>query len=440
MKAYYTYLNGLINKNTVYYKKSPGSIRWINSLVATEMENKRDFLLSQAKHQINWEFYQTKPWINKISKGCMLCGQGLWSCLFITGLCNAKCFYCPASQNKDHLPATQQLTFENANDYADYINYFGFKGVSISGGEPMLAFDRTLEFITTVRKKCSSNIYIWMYTNGILADREKFKQLANAGLNEIRFDIGAVNYKLNPIHQAKGIIEHITVEIPAVPEDTQKVIGLLRGMSDAGVTNLNLHQLRLTNHNASRLLHRDYTYLHGEQAVVMESEIAALEIMNVAIQNNINIGINYCCFQYKNRFQKAGYRNIIASKLINAKNITKKGFERNISYKDQPLSSLEEIKNIHKKMNTEKVQLIYKGFFLEDNKPLKNNGSSTIKTGGKTCYVSTYNASEAIYLDKKVLGEYIQLMETGTAEIPTSNTLFNAWKYEFIEKSWRNYF
>lgn len=440
MKAYYTYLNGLINDNSVYYQESPGKIPWVNSSMASGMENKRDLLLSKAKHQINWEFYQTKPWINKISKGCMLCGQGLWSCLFITGLCNAKCFYCPALQNKDYFPGTQQLTFENANDYADYINYFGFKGVSISGGEPMLAFAKTLDFISTVRKKCNSNIYIWMYTNGILADREKFKQLANAGLNEIRFDIGAVNYKLNAIQQAKGIIDHITVEIPAVPEETQTITRLLKDMPRAGVTNLNLHQLRLTNYNASRLLQRDYTYLHGEQAVVLESEIAALEIMNAAIQTNIDIGINYCCFQYKNRFQKAGYRNIISSKLINDKNITEKGFVRNISYKDQPLNSFKEIKNVHKTMDNEKVRLIYKGLFIEDEKPLNNNGFSTMKVGGKIYYVSTYNASEAMFLHKKDLGGYIQLMETGKEEIPSNNTLFNVWKYEYIEKGWRNYF
>jgi len=120
-------------------------------------------------------FKDTKPFYRQISKGCKLCGAGFWSCLFITGKCNANCFYCPTSQTNDDLPTTQGLSFESASAYAEYVNYFKFKGVGFSGGEPFLVFDRVVEFLKKLRKKCAPDLYVWLYTNGILVDEIKLK-------------------------------------------------------------------------------------------------------------------------------------------------------------------------------------------------------------------------------------------------------------------------
>ena len=63
-----------------------------------------------------------------------------------------------------------------------------------------------------------------MYTNGILADVSKFRKLAAAGLNEIRFDIGATTYGLDKVKLAKGILPNVTIEIPAVPEQRNNFV------------------------------------------------------------------------------------------------------------------------------------------------------------------------------------------------------------------------
>src|SRR5690606_31762738 len=171
----------------------------------------------------------------------------------------------------------------------------------------------------------SPDLYIWMYTNGILATKEKLRLLAEAGLNEIRFDIGATGYRLDKVKLAKGIVPNITIEIPAVPEQKEKIKHLLPEMIAAGVSNLNLHQLRLTNYNAPKLLQHNYTYIPAEQPIAVDSELAALEIVVYGREKALPIGINYCSFFFKNRFQPAGFRKLLTKTSLAAdNNITEK--------------------------------------------------------------------------------------------------------------------
>ena len=137
MDPYNIYLNKLVNKNRLQFSEY-SNLRWLNSYMATEAQEIKDKLAENPLQK--WLFKKTKPYHQQISEGCKLCGEGFWSCLFITNKCNASCFYCPSPQLKDETPATQSLLFETAESYADYINHFGFRGVSFSGGEPLLVF------------------------------------------------------------------------------------------------------------------------------------------------------------------------------------------------------------------------------------------------------------------------------------------------------------
>lgn len=284
MNAYYSYLNSLVNKNKAAYSAFPG-IRWINPYSAEIFQEILNRFFNDTGEEV--VFKGTKPFYKHISRGCQLCGQGLWSCLFMTGKCNAACFYCPAIQNKDELPSSQGLSFDTAASYAEYLSHFKFKGVSFSGGEPLLFKDRLFDYLQEIRKVCSPDLYVWMYTNGILADQKVFSKLASFGLNEVRFDIGATAYSLEKIRFAAGIIDNITIEIPAVPEEKERIIKIIPDMVKAGVRNLNLHQLRLTEYNAAKLTQRGYTFIPAEKPVVLESEIAALEIIDYARKNQI---------------------------------------------------------------------------------------------------------------------------------------------------------
>jgi len=458
MDAFYVYFNKLMNNNRSEFKDF-GDINWLSPYRADEAEKRRDQLLAELSDKLNLSFKKTKPWINRLSKGCQLCGEGEWSCLFITGKCNASCFYCPTSQLHDELPTTQRVTFQHPEEYADYLNYFGFKGASFSGGEPFLVFDRTLSYLTAIRKKCSPDLYLWVYTNGLLATPERIKLLADAGINEIRFDIGATHFKLDHVRKAKGIIENITIEIPSVPEEKDRLIGLLPEIVEAGVTNLNLHQLRLTKHNAPKLLQRNYTYIQGEHPVVLESELAAYQIMNAVKQQNIDLGVNYCGFQYKNRFQKAAFRNKVASRfLFEGEELTGNGYARTLL--DCSLSPKEHFSNLElttqdyliknqlihlnladlKANNSQikKLVLIYRVLSIENNaikKDLNTFGLQTSDYGIESGF-----SVRPLMINEEEISELINLLSGNGSEVPTDELFFKIWQHEFIEHGMRPYY
>lgn len=268
----------------------------------------REQLLNRLSSHVRWDYQGTKADTTRMSPGCRLCGDGYWSCLFINNRCNAACFYCPARQDGQALPGTSSLDFPEPEDYADYVQTLGFRGVSISGGEPLLDFAKSVRFIEVLRKRFGRDLYLWLYTNGLLADKTKLRILAAAGLDEIRFDISATAYSLEKVALAAGIIPHITVEIPVIPEDFEVVKDLLPQMINIGVNYLNLHQIRVTRHNASQLIARGYIFLHGPKISVLESELAALRILLYARENRIPLPVNYCAFIYRHRFQTRAAR------------------------------------------------------------------------------------------------------------------------------------
>lgn len=410
MEAVYTYLNSLLNQSKSEFSQWP-ELNWLNPYLAQDFNEQRDNCLS--KLDAIPLFKETKPYQNHISKGCTICGEGRWSCLFITNECNASCFYCPTAQDVDEAPSTQGLDFDTPEAYADYINFMGFKGVSLSGGEPFLHFERTHSYLDIVRRKCSPDIYTWCYTNGILADKQKIQRLADAGLDELRFDIGATGFSLDNVRLAKGIISNITIEIPAVPEDIQRLKALLPEMVEAGVTNLNLHQMRLTKYNAPKLIKRGYTIIPAEKPIVLESELGALELLNEVQDKGLNIGVNYCSFYFKSRFQKAGYRKMLLNKLAPQLEVTENGYIREYSSGVLSYSSVKLVEDDESEASIQEM-------------PLQNVHSN-----------KTLLFKECI---PEALKEQVDsLIHAEPSNIPSDPLLFRIWQMEYVERGLRSY-
>ncbi len=322
----------IVSANLAEFGDAANRLNWISPAGAIAAEAERGIRLNAIGRQLDFAFKGTKPHVGPLSPGCRICGEGGWSCLFINGKCNCRCFYCPSPQSEIGVPTTNRVSFSKPADYAAYVHRFGFSGVSISGGEPLLTPDLTLRFLQVVHQSKNRPLHLWMYTNGVLLTTDLVKRLQDAGLDEIRFDLSAVAYDLKKVELAVGHIPTVTVEIPAIPEDFQRLRQLLPRLKTTGVDHLNLHQLRVTPHNQGQLAERKYTHLHGERVTVLESEMTALALMQAAVEEGVHLPVNYCTFVFQHRFQRAAVRRKSAQLMVKRhESITESGYIRSLA-------------------------------------------------------------------------------------------------------------
>ena len=322
----------LIESNRREYGLQYELLNFANTEQLIAASKVRKELLQWLEQRACFGYSGTKVDCSGLSPGCRCCGDGGWSCLFVNGRCNGRCFYCPTSQDDDGPPVTNGLAFATPEEYAAYVVALGFSGVSISGGEPLITPDLTLAYIRAVRKRCGDDVHLWLYTNGTLLTADLCSRLRDAGLDEIRFDLGAVRYHLKKLRLAVGCIPTVTVEIPAVPEDEELLKRKMVEMAEAGVNHLNIHQMRLTPFNFGPLTERGYTFLHGEKVTVLESELSALRMVRFGLEQGIRLPVNYCSFIYKRRFQHAAARRRAALTIrVSGEVVTEPGYLRTLT-------------------------------------------------------------------------------------------------------------
>ena len=162
----------------------------------------------------------------KFSKGCYscLCGSGL-STIRKTNKCNAKCDFCYYYGALDCQPTIPEGMWEigGTRFYEKDIDMLISicnrpSGVAYAYLEPFLEIDKYYGIIEKFHK---AGIYQHLYTNGIAATEESIKKLGDAGLNELRFNLGATNCSkkvIENIRTAKKYISAVGIETPMTPK------------------------------------------------------------------------------------------------------------------------------------------------------------------------------------------------------------------------------
>lgn len=110
-----------------------------------------------------------------------------WIILEITARCNAECTYCYNVWHGRELPEEPGID-TLCNLFRKLMNETAVSGVTIAGGEPLLS-----PFLTQMVKFLSSlDLPVGLATNGLLLDRGKARELADAGVRYFEISMPAM--------------------------------------------------------------------------------------------------------------------------------------------------------------------------------------------------------------------------------------------------------
>jgi pyruvate formate-lyase activating enzyme-like uncharacterized protein len=120
--------------------------------------------------------------------GCEICTRMAHMAVQLGFRCNVRCPFCFL----DISEADRSFESEK-NDWRSLVNTLQHRknpveGVSLTGGEPLLYLSEMAACVTAIRS-VKPDVYFWMYTNGILADEDHLKLIADLGISEIRFNL-----------------------------------------------------------------------------------------------------------------------------------------------------------------------------------------------------------------------------------------------------------
>lgn len=194
--------------------------------------------------------------------GCKMCAKGAKMVLFVTGLCNKRCFYCPLSEKKrrkDVVYANERFV-EKDGDILEEAHRMNALGTGVTGGEPLLFLGRTLHFMDLLKNEFGEKHHIHLYTTEKL-NREVAQKLRSHGLDEIRFHIigRPVNYKKS-IENTKDAGMSTGVELPAIPGREKEIVDVIEKLE---IDFLNLNEFEFSETNRDALTKRGFDTDNG---------------------------------------------------------------------------------------------------------------------------------------------------------------------------------
>lgn len=259
--------------------------------------------------------------IGGIPRGCRLCFSGASIVVFITGLCGDTCYYCPISFNRRNRDVVY-VNDERASSLEDIIReayYVRARGAAITGGDPLIVLNRTINVIEALKNEFTDKFHIHLYTSGRYASREALRALDKAGLDEIRFHPVREEYLRRLEIALKETSMNVGIEVPVIPGAVDWLKKLALRLEELGGGFMNLNELEVSESNINNLLSRGYR-ISRDGVSVEGSYETALEFLQWARSNLEKVAVRFCPAVYKDKFQ-------LRNRLMRKAMITGKPFE-----------------------------------------------------------------------------------------------------------------
>ncbi|NCC15809.1 MAG: radical SAM protein [Clostridia bacterium] len=211
--------------------------------------------ISGLKNLQNRTFYVGKE--SKFPKGCCSCllGTGL-SAIRKTNKCNVECKFCYNYGELDDIAPIGEGMWEigGTKFYEKDIDLLLSiqpkpTGISYVYLEPFMEIEK---YYSMVRKFKDAQVHQHLYTNGILATEETLKALGEAGLDEIRFNLGASHCSdkvIENIGIAKKYIKNVGIETPMTPEFFDAFFQKKQAILETNLDFINCAELHLNANN-----------------------------------------------------------------------------------------------------------------------------------------------------------------------------------------------
>lgn len=243
----------------------------------------------------------------KFPRGCKSCllGTGL-NAIRKTNKCNIECKFCYNYGELNQIPPVGEGMWEigGTKFYEKDIDlllsvYRKPTGVSYVYLEPFMEIEK---YYSIIRRFKEAKVYQHLYTNGLLATEETLKALGEAGLDEIRFNLGAANCAdqvIRNIKIAKKYIRTVGIETPMTPEFFDAFIKKKEMILDTGLDFINCAELHLNENNIGNYEGENmYIARHGYISPIWSRELT-LKFMKMADEEKWDIAVHDCSNQTK---------------------------------------------------------------------------------------------------------------------------------------------
>lgn len=238
----------------------------------------------------------------RFPKGCVSCllGTGL-SAVRKTNKCNMRCKFCydygewsriaPIGDGLWDIGGTKY--YEEDIDLLLSIQKHP-TGIAYVYLEPFMEIK---EYYGVIRRFAKAGVHQHLYTNGTLCTQDNLKALGDAGLDELRFNLGAsgcADSVIANIAEAKKHIGQVGVETPMTKETFDAMLSKKRMLLDTGLDFINCAELHLNANNIENFLGENmYATRLGYISPICSRELT-LKLMRIADDENWGIVVHDC--------------------------------------------------------------------------------------------------------------------------------------------------
>jgi uncharacterized protein len=254
--------------------------------------------------------------INGIAEGCKYCVRGEKLVLFVSGKCSRQCWYCSLSnkrKNKDLIFANER-EIKTPEEAIEEVNESRATSAGITGGDPLLHFDRTIKFASELKKKFGKKFHIHIYLPTKLVTKEKLETLKTC-VDEVRFHPEFLITQNNVAEDIKKIElaskifgkKNTGIELPMIPDGKEEILDFISGVEDY-VSFVNLNEFELSETNFDRIT-KEYELEEGGY-VAKGSIEAGKWILKELEQKKSKLKAHLCtaelknCSQFANRLKR----------------------------------------------------------------------------------------------------------------------------------------